>query len=918
MKKAFIIFFIAALVTAGYFYLQHYFDKQETDVWELVPGNALAVYETDIPVKVWNEFLTLPVWENLSSIPEFNSVNEKLIELDSVTGGKGEIERLLRDENLLISIHKISNTALDAILYVTINTGEKKRIINTITDHYNNQPGLDHQIRNYEDFNIHEMISHEGTAFTFLEYKEFFIGSSTPFLVDDVIRNISRDFKKNFRTEMAEIFQAKPIETDQGNLYIDMTKIPDLIRNYIRPVEMNENSNIIHHLAKAMYYDLSFEGNRIFLNGSVLQPAGGDRYYLSTFYDQDPQSIETVEYLPSMTASYLNFTFDDFISWRQAVDRYWEVHHPENLRNKINFFQENNTYEKDFYLWVGNEIGVATLQSINIDEPDKLILIKADKMNEGLNVLDELTLHVNHQNNDTLLYENYSGITIKRLNIEEFPATIMGEEFSGFESSYYAPVKDLIVIGNSFDVIKMLLNDIENDNTWGKSLNFVQYFENIQRKANLSYFVNFNHAWNTFYSRLNDTWKEFFNQYDHQFKHFDYISFQFSNINDNFYTSAALQHRPRTSTIQTPASFLIEQMAVTDHPVVTRPFVVRSHLDRSLETVVQDSADYLYLIGSEGNILWQDSVGERIRGELYQVDFYNNKKLQYFFATRQGLYIIDRNGEYITDFPVYFEEPIEVEWVNVIDYDNSKRYRYLIADTDGRLYLFDKYGVLLEGWDPKELSGSLSTVPFHIRINGRDCMVAIEENGMVNMFHRRGNPYEGFPVNFEFQIKGPVFVQKGNGFEKSMIHTILQTGEINKINLKGEIVSRNQLYRPGKESYFEIIPDVLGKTYVITRQDFNNFSIITPDGKEIFEEELLFSDHLSVQYYNFSAGNQIFALTDKQQGFTYLYDGNGNLINQQPVESGFEIGLIYSEVNNNYKLYTCYGNQFTISSFYRR
>ncbi|MDX1586531.1 MAG: hypothetical protein R3222_07300, partial [Balneolaceae bacterium] len=141
-------------------------------------------------------------------------------------------------------------------------------------------------------------------------------------------------------------------------------------------------------------------------------------------------------------------------------------------------------------------------------------------------------------------------------------------------------------------------------------------------------------------------------------------------------------------------------MAVTDYPIVTRPFVVRSHLDRSLEVVVQDSADYLYLIGSEGDILWQDSIGERIRGELYQVDFYNNSKLQYFFATQRGLYIIDRNGEHITDFPVYFDEPLDIEWVNVIDYDNSKRYRYLIADSKGRIYLFDKYGVLLEGWDP--------------------------------------------------------------------------------------------------------------------------------------------------------------------------------------------------------------------------
>jgi hypothetical protein len=132
------------------------------------------------------------------------------------------------------------------------------------------------------------------------------------------------------------------------------------------------------------------------------------------------------------------------------------------------------------------------------------------------------------------------------------------------------------------------------------------------------------------------------------------------------------------------------------------------------------------------------------------------------------------------------------------------------------------------------------------------------------------------------------------------------------------VIEKNQLYRPGKESYFEIIPDVLNSTYVVCRQDYNYVSVMESNGDIIFERELLFSGKLQVQFYKFSAGNEIFAFTDSQQDFTYLFDGNGNLINQQPVESGFKIGLIYSEVNNNFHLYSCYGNQFTISSFYRK
>ena len=120
------------------------------------------------------------------------------------------------------------------------------------------------------------------------------------------------------------------------------------------------------------------------------------------------------------------------------------------------------------------------------------------------------------------------------------------------------------------------------------------------------------------------------------------------------------------------------------------------------------------------------------------------------------------------------------------------------------------------------------------------------------------------------------------------------------------------------ESYFEIVPDVLKNTYVISRQDFNSVSILDPEGELIFEKELLFSNKLGLQYYNFSAGNELYIFTDFQQDFSYIYDGTGQLVNAQPVESGHEVGLIFSEVNNNYQLYSCYRNQFSVSAFFRK
>ncbi len=919
MKRLLIILTIIALVTGGYYYLRYYFEKEKIEIWELVPRNTFAVYEIQDPVNTWNNFLQLPFWENLSTIPEIQKLNDQLMTLDSISSTSGNIEKLLSDKKILISFHKVSHTNLDVMMYFHLNTLEKRRILNSIISFYKNQPNVIHIVRNYENINIHEItVSSEKSVFSYIEYNNYFIGSFTPFLIDDVVRNISNKFQANFKASISDIFTVKPIKTDQGNIYLNMTKIPDLIKNFVDPSESSKIDHLLRWVAEAAYYDISFENNRLYFNGSSSVPDKSKNYFLSTFYNQTPQSVRLINYLPGLTATCLSYTYSDFISWRKAVDEFWQANFPQLLEEKTNFLQKYSVYEKDLYEWVGNEIGLATIQSINTENPDKIVFIQTDETDKGLKTFDDLTFEVNHANEDTLLYEEYGDKTIKKLNVKEFPAIIFGDEFSGFESTFYTTIDNFIVMGNSFDIIKMMMNDIADENTWGKSLKFVNFFDNIQKKANISYFVNFSNAWNSFYGSLNETWVEFFKKFDYQFKHFELISFQFSNINNNFYTTAAIQHRPKTSVIETPSSFLKEQVVVTDHPIVTKPFVVKSHIDRSLEIILQDSTNYLYLISGNGEILWRESIGQRMIGDIFQVDFYKNDKLQYFFATNYGLHIIDRNGDYITGFPVSFPEMIDVEWVNLIDYDNSKRYRFLLGDSKGKIYLFDKYGEQLDGWNPKMLEGPISSAPFHFRIGGRDCLIGIEKKGVINLFNRRGENYNGFPVTFEFGIQGPVFIQRATDFNRSIIHFILETGEINKCNLSGEVIEKNQLYRKGKESYFEVVPDVLNNTYVIYRQDFNNISIMHPDGEVIFDRELLFSGILDVQFYNFSAGNEIYALTDKHQDFTYFFDGNGNLINQQPVESSFRIGLIYSEVKNNYRLYSCYGSQFSVSSFYKQ
>src|SRR5690606_12694371 len=106
------------------------------------------------------------------------------------------------------------------------------------------------------------------------------------------------------------------------------------------------------------------------------------------------------------------------------------------------------------------------------------------------------------------------------------------------------------------------------------------------------------------------------------------------------------------------------------------------------------------------------------------------------FATDKSLYIIDRKGEYIPGYPLALG--YTVDQVNVIDYDKSKNYRFLLSDNVGNIFMYDKNGKNLEGWGPRSMDYQLACPPDHMRVRAKDIIFALEENGVLKAMTRRG------------------------------------------------------------------------------------------------------------------------------------------------------------------------------------
>jgi hypothetical protein len=296
--------------------------------------------------------------------------------------------------------------------------------------------------------------------------------------------------------------------------------------------------------------------------------------------------------------------------------------------------------------------------------------------------------------------------------------------------------------------------------------------------------------------------------------------------------------------------------------------------------------------------------------DAFQIDFYKNGKLQVLLATEEKIYGIDRLGELLPGYPIDLGGE-SISHMNLVDYNNDKEYRYFISTNDGDLYLLDKNGKQLEGWDPLKLGENTITPPAHYRVPGKgDFMIAQTEKGRLHLFTRRGEKQAGSPVQLGASLKSRLAVWQDPKAKSLQLVGITANGEVIHSNFTGEVGYRNQLIKEDRDSEFRLVQDQKGNDFVFVSKQFNEVSVLDRAEKLLFKTKVS-DENLIYQYFDFGSNRQIFALTDLVQEFCYLYDLKGNLLTTMPLESTGPIQITHQVSQSQFVIRTISGAKLT-------
>ena len=702
--------------------------------------------------------------------------------------------------------------------------------------------------RIYNKNKIYE-VNDNSNNYNFLFINDFIIFSGSSLLIEDVIRT-SKNKKLSFQFNNEDLFKQVKLKKDYGYLYLNFNKVNELINIII------DNNNFIKLdiLPKSSFLDVNYNKNNFYLNG-----------FTSTinkkFKSDIPISESMYKLIPTNTIYFYHL----------------------NSNNMNDFNIINNFNDDSLNIHFGYEIGRIIVENDFSNFHEEILIFNKENLK-------------NISISDSSEYKNYFIKTLKK----DILKNLLNKTF--IQDSipiYYFEYDKFVLFGTKTSILRNYIDDIINKKLWGKEIYYNNYISKLNKNSNISLIINIDKLLNNLIPS-----KKY-----KIIKHFDFISFQMKGIENKFYTNITIQEKDiklkYEKKIQPNKTF------VAENKLIIKPNIVFSHLDNSPEIITQDKNFNVYQLSSDLKPIWKDSIDNTIISKVFQIDYYRNNKKQILFSTKKNIHSYDRKGNKLIGFPLKNPSISPIEFINLIDYDNSKRFRIAVANKNGEVYLLDKNGKKLSGWNPLVMNNELNQAPKHIRIAGKDYIIIILKNGEIYLKNRKGENYKGFPIKTKSTISSKVYLAKGGNSKNSFIEIIDDDGNFYKINFNGKIISLDQKYRPSKNSKFKIIQDPLEKYYKILSINYNSIFISNKEENDI---KLTFNNNNNFiyQYYNFGSNNEIFSLIDNNENKIYLYKSNYDFLTDYHLNSTLPISIIYSSRKRKFDIYKIFNNTLSL------
>ncbi|SHE92967.1 hypothetical protein SAMN05444278_10913 [Psychroflexus salarius] len=700
----------------------------------------------------------------------------------------------------------ISSIGSDSFAYTFI-TNSTETLVKTGL--INNQKSL-----KYDGTNLNE-ISIDNDSFYSTQLNNIKLISSSRLTLENIIRS----HNNNIKLEASFYKALKASSNSQHSLFVNLTRLPQLHQHLFK-----SSASVYGELGEWAVLDLEINTEDIMANGVIL-PSDGQQVLIEVLGDELNNSTKFAEAIPLNSTYFYNFSISDFKSF-------------QDRRRNLGYTSEIISHPiEDFPA----DLSVTyTNTSICIDYMPKDVL-----------GFEEQFL------NDLKPNEGFRGEQIYEL--DKFDAfTHFSPLIKNFTPKFVTKFKGHFLFSKDLETLENTLVNIKNNATLAET----DYFKDSRDQLKSSYTLQLGSLNENLLPHLASISQE----HPNAWKQLQPKGFNLSLIQLDLQDQYTLVNAYSQSAVNSSKTSLKVNRLKQQHNLAMPPQYFVNWRTQQHDIVYQDQANVLHLIDSKGREIWQKQLDSKIVGKIKSLDIYKNTRLQLAFTTQNKLYVLDKNGNEVSRFPISFKQPI-TKGLQLFDYSNNGRHRFVVTQ-GSQIKIYNKDAKLVKGFEFKVPKSNITQAPKHIRIDSKDYILAQTENQLF-ILDRTGDirvkPNQKFvPSNNAFYKFGNQFIGTSNNSELVTIETD------GKVNLSPQNWFSNHYFTANKQHYVSLSENKL----------------------QINTEEVQLDYGLYLRPKLHEMRNTVFiSVVDEQSQQLYLLNSEGELIDGFPIYATSEIEL---------------------------
>jgi len=860
---SFVVLFAVSLAIAAYLIKK---DKKVVvvDPWLAVPSDAVFIIETpDFP-----ELLTKVTDRNgliyrLGGMRWAADIVESAELIDSITGGR-EVRELMTGRKVLLSFHVVGQGKVVPMAVMNIGTSINLRNVGQLMTRMG---ATSSDVREFGEARALSASFGKGQGRKTIHIalmSGIVIVSSSEILIANAVNNKNAGSDIRHQQGFAPVVEASG--KDMENIFVLFRNVPRLAQGVVRPAHIVPLSS----LAIAAGGDITAQEEGVFISGFLTTAGAGvgvDR--LKTIV---PAEAGVHEVLPLGTLSYRTIMRRASLSGESALDP-----------------AEINATDIAIALspFTGTEVTAALVRGDTTFE--KVILFKmTDRQAAEMILKSKLTakyksmrLREDHFMTATGNGSGEPGI-IYKIPFAGVASVLSGAQGSSPNDDWVTFCRSYMIFASGPEVLADIRRLSDSDDTMINDPLFREMEKTLPTKSSFMFYSTGEAISGILDEFITPEAASVINE--KTFSGLEGIGISLSPSDGMIYTSLSFRYRDASapevvSSVDSSAGDAEKSFPSTTSDLVwkvklmagltVKPFLFKNHNTDATEVFVQDMQNNIYLISAGGKILWSAKIREEIRGDIFMIDYYRNGKNQILFAGREYIHLIDRNGNYVDKFPIKLKSPASNS-LALFDYEGNKDYRLCIAGEDKKIYVYDRSGIPVRGWNLFTTKGKVSVPVSFFRVKGKD-YIAVTDEQTIYLLDRTGN----IRVNVKEQVTRGKKSALGlsNGTNPALV-CISPDGTIVNILFDGT-VSKLNLEKFTPHHSFEILDlDSDGADeYIFIDQ--GQLSVYNSDKKKLFSRSFETNDLSGPYKYIFSNSDKRLGVYENGRKQIYLLSRNG-------------------------------------------